>query len=77
MVNKDTDKESQQVLDEECTLPSERVMAWNELKKSRYGVAPCPSDPLALTNRLVVHPADFPEDVEFALIRNQYILSIM
>lgn len=47
------------------------------LNMRRYGVAPCPSDPLALTNRLVVHPADFPQDVEFVMIRNQYILSIM
>jgi vesicle-fusing ATPase len=42
-----------------------------------YGVAPCPSDPLALTNRLVVHPADFPHDVEFVVVRDKYIFSIM
>jgi vesicle-fusing ATPase len=43
----------------------------------QYGIAPCPSDPLALTNRLVVHPADFPPEVEFVILRNHFVLSIM
>ncbi|WVR03176.1 hypothetical protein IAU60_000167 [Kwoniella sp. DSM 27419] len=42
-----------------------------------YGIAPCPSDPLALTNRLVVHPSDFSPDVEFAILRNRFVLSII
>jgi vesicle-fusing ATPase len=42
-----------------------------------YGVAPCPSDPLALTNRLVVNPNDFAPDVEFVILRDHFILSIM
>ena len=43
----------------------------------RFNIAPCPSDPLALTNRLVVNPGDFPEDVEFVILRDRFILSIM
>ncbi|CAD6580525.1 MAG: transport between ER and Golgi ATPase protein, partial [Tremellales sp. Tagirdzhanova-0007] len=42
-----------------------------------YNIAPCPSDPLALTNRLVVHSGDFPPDVEFVLLRNRFVLSII
>ncbi|BEI82591.1 hypothetical protein CcaverHIS002_0304590 [Cutaneotrichosporon cavernicola] len=42
-----------------------------------FGIAPCPSDPLALTNRLVVNPADFPQDVENVILRGKYILSII
>lgn len=44
---------------------------------NRFNIAPCPSDPLALTNRLVVHPGDFPPEVEFAVLRNKFIFSIM
>jgi vesicle-fusing ATPase len=32
---------------------------------------------LALTNRLVVNPADFPQDVECVILRGKYILSII
>ncbi|WWD22793.1 hypothetical protein CI109_107287 [Kwoniella shandongensis] len=42
-----------------------------------FHIAPCPSDPLALTNRLVVNAADFAPDVEFAIMRNKYIFSII
>ena len=42
-----------------------------------FNIAPCPSDSLALTNRLVVHGGDFPPEVEFIIVRNKYILSIM
>ncbi|KAL7420309.1 transport between ER and Golgi ATPase protein [Cryptotrichosporon argae] len=36
-----------------------------------FGIAACPSDPLALTNRLVVNGSDFPQDLEFVLVRNR------
>ncbi|WVQ83903.1 hypothetical protein IAT38_006047 [Cryptococcus sp. DSM 104549] len=42
-----------------------------------FGIAPCPSDPLALTNRLVVNPSDFPQDVEFVTLRQRYVFSII
>lgn len=42
-----------------------------------FNIAPCPSDPLALTNRLVVNPGDFPPEVKFVTIRNRFVLSIM
>ncbi|GFZ44719.1 Vesicular-fusion protein SEC18 [Saitozyma sp. JCM 24511] len=42
-----------------------------------FNIAPCPSDPLALTNRLVVSGGDFPPEVEFVIIRNRFILSII
>ncbi|WWC97459.1 hypothetical protein V866_004339 [Kwoniella sp. B9012] len=45
--------------------------------RGMYNIAPCPSDPLALTNRLVVNPNDFPQDVEFVLMRNKFIFSIV
>jgi hypothetical protein len=62
-------------LDVECRLATP-VQSGKKLI-IRYGVAPCPSDPLALTNRLVVHPADFPPEVEFVIIRNHFVLSVM
>lgn len=43
----------------------------------RYNIAPCPSDPLALTNRLVVNGGDFPQDTEYVIVRNRFIFSIM
>lgn len=43
---------------------------------NRYNIDPCPSDPLALSNRLVVNEQDF-GDAEFAILRNQFIFSIM
>ncbi|WRT63317.1 uncharacterized protein IL334_000222 [Kwoniella shivajii] len=42
-----------------------------------YNIAPCPSDPLALTNRLVVNPSDFSPDVEFVVMRNKFVFSII
>ncbi|OXG79077.1 vesicle-fusing ATPase [Cryptococcus neoformans A2-102-5] len=42
-----------------------------------FNIAPCPSDALALTNRLVVHPSDFPSDVDFALLRGRFIFSVI
>ncbi|KAK8844660.1 hypothetical protein IAR55_006507 [Kwoniella newhampshirensis] len=42
-----------------------------------FNIAPCPSDPLALTNRLVVNSADFAPDVEFVIMRNKFIFSII
>lgn len=42
-----------------------------------FGIAPCPSDPLALTNRLVVNGADFPQDVEFVRLNHRFICSII
>ncbi|KAK1921264.1 putative vesicular-fusion protein sec18 [Papiliotrema laurentii] len=59
--------------------PSEKA----EYRKQQYNgpaifnIAPCPSDPLALTNRLVVHPGDFPPDVEFVVLRDKFVLSII
>lgn len=41
-----------------------------------YNIDPCPSDPLALSNRLVVNEQDF-GDAEFAILRNQFIFSII
>jgi vesicle-fusing ATPase len=41
-----------------------------------YNIDPCPSDPLALSNRLVVNPQDF-ASADFVILRNQYIFSIM
>ena len=43
----------------------------------RYGISACPTDALALTNRLVVHPADFPEEVEYVRVKGKYILGIV
>ncbi|TXT05060.1 hypothetical protein VHUM_03880 [Vanrija humicola] len=43
----------------------------------RFGVVNCPSGPLALTNKLVVNPHDWPQDVEFIILRNRYIFSIL
>ncbi|KAK4687823.1 vesicle-fusing ATPase, partial [Tremellales sp. Uapishka_1] len=42
-----------------------------------FDIAPCPSDPLALTNRLVVSGGDFPPEVEFVMVRNRFVLSIV
>ncbi|KAJ9118952.1 hypothetical protein QFC24_005918 [Naganishia onofrii] len=42
-----------------------------------YGIASCPTDALALTNRLVVHPSDFPEDAEYVRVKGKYILGIV
>lgn len=41
-----------------------------------YNIDPCPSDPLALSNRLVINEQDF-ANAEFVILRNQYIFSIM
>lgn len=49
----------------------------SKLTLSSYNIAACPSDPLALTNRLVVSPGDFSQDVEFVVLRNKFIFSIM
>jgi hypothetical protein len=62
-------------LGEACTLCG-KVEAGTDTSL-RFNIASCPSDPLALTNRLVVNAADFPPDVEFVNIRGQYIMSIM
>ncbi|KAI9634251.1 putative vesicular-fusion protein sec18 [Dioszegia hungarica] len=45
--------------------------------RGMFNIAPCPSDPLALTNRLVVNGSDFPPEVEFVIIRNRFIFSII
>jgi len=50
---------------------------WMSSTEDRFNIAPCPSDPLALTNRLVVHPNDFPPDVEFVILRDRFVMSIM
>ncbi|KAI5455049.1 transport between ER and Golgi ATPase protein [Naganishia albida] len=42
-----------------------------------YGISACPTDALALTNRLVVHPSDFPEEVEYVRLKGKYILGIV
>lgn len=43
----------------------------------RFEICNCPDERLALTNRLVVSPSDFAPEVEFVIIRGQYIVSIM
>ena len=42
-----------------------------------YQIDPCPSDPLALSNRLVVNEQDFGPDTEFVILRGQFIFAIM
>jgi hypothetical protein len=54
-----------------------RGMQGSASGRGLFGIAPCPSDPLALTNRLVVNPGDFPPDVEFVILRDRFVLSIM
>ncbi|WVQ76632.1 hypothetical protein IAR50_006305 [Cryptococcus sp. DSM 104548] len=42
-----------------------------------YGISTCPSESLALSNRLVVNRADFPDDVEFVRVRGRYVFAIV
>lgn len=49
------------------------LIAW----LSRFGIAACPSDALALTNKLVVNGQDFPPHVEFVRLKGKYVMAIM
>ncbi|KAF8267436.1 AAA-domain-containing protein [Lactarius quietus] len=40
-----------------------------------FAVQPCPSDALALTNRLIVHPSDF-KDGEHVLVKGEFPLTV-
>lgn len=42
-----------------------------------FGIAACPSDALALTNKLIVNGQDFPPHVEYVRLKGKYVMAIL
>jgi len=69
-----------EVLEVECELKCLSAACSVRLKLTpnfySFNIAACPNEALALTNRLIVHPSDFPEGVDYVRLKGKYILGI-
>jgi hypothetical protein len=61
--------------EEECTLPIFSDLPQLLKPEHSFAVQPCPSDILALSNRLIVHPSDF-KDGEHVLVKGEFPLTV-